>query len=227
MATITVTTATDVVASDGMRSLREAVAQANATAAPDTIVFASALEGKTLTLTQGELVLTHDVTIDGDQNNDGKEVTLSGGDVSRILHVTGNGTDGIIRDLTLTQGRTTGGYDAGGAVIGDEGTSLLLDEATVRGNHTIGGYFGAVGGGIAGDVVTLVHSTVSGNSALRGGGGIAGYSVTLLYSAVSGNSSLFDGSGGISGQTVTLTDSSVSGNTGAIAAAGSQVELSP
>src|SRR3954447_26573464 len=104
MATITVTTAADVVASDGVRSLREAVAQANATSGADQIVFSSSLEGKTLTLTHGELTLRHDVTIDGDQNNDGTEVTLSGGDRSRILHVTGNGTDGTIRDLTLTQG---------------------------------------------------------------------------------------------------------------------------
>ena len=57
MATITVTTASDVVASDGLRSLREAVAQANATSAADTIVFAPALEGRTLTLTQAKLVL--------------------------------------------------------------------------------------------------------------------------------------------------------------------------
>jgi hypothetical protein len=39
MATITVTTAADVVASDGVRSLREAVAQANATTGADLIVF--------------------------------------------------------------------------------------------------------------------------------------------------------------------------------------------
>ncbi len=49
MATITVTTATDVVNSgDGKVSLREAVAQANATVAADTIVFAASIEGQTL-----------------------------------------------------------------------------------------------------------------------------------------------------------------------------------
>ena len=63
MATFTVTTAADVVnAGDGALSLREAVAQANATAAPDAILFAPALEGRTLVLTGGELVLSHDVT---------------------------------------------------------------------------------------------------------------------------------------------------------------------
>src|SRR4051794_37732677 len=119
MATITVTTAADVVASDGVRSLREAVALANATSGADQIVFSSSLEGKTLQLTGGELVLSHDVTIDGDQNNDGKEVTLSGGDLSRILHATGSGTDVTVRDLTLTHGRTVGENEAGGAVLGD------------------------------------------------------------------------------------------------------------
>ena len=39
MATFTVTTADDVVASDGVRSLREAVALANATPEADTIQF--------------------------------------------------------------------------------------------------------------------------------------------------------------------------------------------
>ena len=59
----------------------------------DTIRFAAALEVKTLTLTGGELVLRQDVTIDGDQNNDGKEVTLSGGGESRIMRVSGSHTD--------------------------------------------------------------------------------------------------------------------------------------
>jgi len=64
MAVLTVTTATDVVdAGDGVLSLREAVALANATDAQDTIRFADALDGRTLTLRQGELALTADVAI--------------------------------------------------------------------------------------------------------------------------------------------------------------------
>lgn len=65
---IIVTTTDDVVDSgDDFLSLREAVAQANGTAATDTIRFAAEIEGQTLTLTAGELVLREDVTIDGDQ----------------------------------------------------------------------------------------------------------------------------------------------------------------
>lgn len=97
MATITVGTAADVVASDGLRSLREAVALANATSAADTIVFSSSLEGKTLTLTGGELVLRRDTIIDGDSNNDGNEVTISGGDASRIFRIGEEGTHVSLR----------------------------------------------------------------------------------------------------------------------------------
>ena len=79
MTTFTVTTLADVVnAGDGKLSLREAVAQANDSAAADRIVFASGLEGKTLTLAHGELLVTHDLTIDGDANNNGVRVTIAG-----------------------------------------------------------------------------------------------------------------------------------------------------
>ena len=50
MAQFTVTTANDVVdPNDGRLSLREAVAQANATAAADRIQFAASVEGHSLT----------------------------------------------------------------------------------------------------------------------------------------------------------------------------------
>ncbi len=92
MATLTVTTAADRLdAGDGQLSLREAVARANATNAADAIRFAGALEGQTLTLTQGQLELRSDVTIDGDRDGDGRTVTLSAGGESRVLLVAGNG----------------------------------------------------------------------------------------------------------------------------------------
>ena len=93
MATFTVTTADDVVSgTDGKLSLREAVAQANATAAADTIVFAGVLEGGTLSLTGGELALTRDTVIDGDRDNDRLAITLSGSD-GGIIGATGAQTD--------------------------------------------------------------------------------------------------------------------------------------
>ena len=93
MAYLTVTTAIDVVdPADGRLSLREAVAQANAGAAADTIRFIAALEGKTLVLTGGELAVDRDLTINGDANGDGTQVTIDGGWKGRILNISGTGT---------------------------------------------------------------------------------------------------------------------------------------
>ena len=94
MATFTVTTAADVVnAGDGVLSLREAVAQANATGSADTIRFAAAVESKTLMLAGGQLMLTRDVTIDGDSNDDGQAVTIDGNQNGRVLNIVGGSTD--------------------------------------------------------------------------------------------------------------------------------------
>src|SRR5215212_10137778 len=101
MATLTVTTAGDVVdAGDGVLSLREAVAQSNARATADTINFASFIEGQTLTLSQGELQITQDVSIDGDADNNGSRVTLSGGWSGHILDGTGSRILNIIGSTT-------------------------------------------------------------------------------------------------------------------------------
>jgi hypothetical protein len=84
MPTYTVTTNLDVVdPENGRLSLREAVAQANATPGADTILFAPNLEGQTLTLTGGELVVSRDLTIDGDRNNDGALPRRMSGRVAR------------------------------------------------------------------------------------------------------------------------------------------------
>src|SRR5262249_49360320 len=50
--------------SDGKTSLREAIALANGAPGPNTIIFAAGLTG-TITLTQGELIITDSVTITG------------------------------------------------------------------------------------------------------------------------------------------------------------------
>ena len=160
MATFTVTTANDVVASDGVRSLREAVALANATPEVDTVRFTSAVEGHTLTLTQGELRLTQDVTVDGDADNNGSRVTISGGDASRIFEVVGSGTDAALADLTLAHGRPPGPelVGAGGAVLVGGG-SLELTGSTVRHNTGYGGGIYAADG----SRVSVSNSTIAHN----------------------------------------------------------------
>jgi hypothetical protein len=226
MATFTVTTAADVVnAGDGRLSLREAVAQANATTATDAIVFATnALEGATLVLTGGELVVSRDLRIDGDANNDGLEVTLSGGDAQRLLRTSGGGTDLALQDLTLADG-LSGGADGGGIFVG--GGNLVLTSCTVR--DCSGAYGGGIfvgvgslaltgctvrncyanwGAGIRAEGssrVTLTNSSITDNYSDGGGGISAGGDVALVVrgSQISGNGTTHQGSaihqGGLAG----------------------------
>ena len=207
------------VANDGKLSLREAVAQANATAGADTIVFASALEGKTLTLTGGELVLTRDVTIDGDRNNDGKEVTLSGGDASRILHISGSDTDVGPQGPDPHRRPDDRRCENGGAIRGGlTARALTLDQrrsaATARRanlrrwRRDLQRY----------SALTLTNSTVSGNSTAGNTPTAAGSPATTRDADQQHGQRQQHGGrhadgGGIFGRgDVTLTNSTVSGN---------------
>lgn len=178
MATITVTTAADVVsAGDGVLSLREAVQQANATTAADAIVFASALEGQTLTLTQGQLTLSADLSIDGDRDDNGSEAAISGGGVSRVLAVAGVQTDVTLNDLAILDGNTlspSGDSGGGGAGIWVEaGLSLQLNGCTISGNDSLDA-FGA-GAGVfvgVGGRLQMQSTTISDNLSYGAGGGL-------------------------------------------------------
>jgi Ca2+-binding RTX toxin-like protein len=179
MATFTVTTAADAVdAGDRVLSLREAVQQANSTAAADTILFANALEGRTLTLTQGQLTLTADAAIDGDRDNNGAEVTLSGGGASRVVAVAGAQTDARLADLVVTDGDTSGDtfQGAGAGIRVGQGAGLALTGCTITGNQTFEGYAGASpGGGIAaeaGSRLRIVGCAVTENRGYGAGGGV-------------------------------------------------------
>ena len=150
MATFTVNTAADVVDSNlNQLSLREAVNLANAATTADTIVFANAIEGQTLVLNQGQLVLTEDLTIDGDLNNDGLAVTIDGNHASRIL--TNQGSNGValsLIDLALVNGRSNGA-DGGAIQFSGSDSSLKLLRCELANNATVVYGSGAEGGAIA------------------------------------------------------------------------------
>ena len=117
MATFTVTTNSDVVdANDGVTSLREALTLANGSAGADKIVFDKPLAGSTIALS-GELVLSSDVTINGDTNKDGDAgITISGGGNSRLNTVQAGAT------AALTSLNLTGGNEfTSGDVIQNDG----------------------------------------------------------------------------------------------------------
>ena len=87
MTTFTVDTTADIVdPGDGVLSLREALALADATEAADTILFAPAVQGRTIVLAGSQLTVNSDVTIDG-----GSGVTLDADERSRVLVGAGRG----------------------------------------------------------------------------------------------------------------------------------------
>lgn len=217
-----VTTDLDVVAADGVTSLREAVARLNAgTADGDTIEFAPALAGATITLDAGlgQLELDVDGTIDGSA---AAGLTISGGGASRVLATTDETVDLTISDLTISDGFTTAaGVDLpGGAGAGIYASgSLTLERVTVSDNRTEGE--DAMGGGVfVVGAATVLDSVITGNTTTgmvgKGGGIAVEGAFRMERSAVTDNTTTGeDGEGGgicADGDTV-LIDVTVTGNT--------------
>jgi Ca2+-binding RTX toxin-like protein len=229
MATFTVTTATDAVADDGQLSLREAIAQADASAGVDTIRFAQDLEGRTMTMAGGPLVLEGGVTIDGDADGSGDRVTLDAHDTGRVLEIAAGGADVTLHGLGVTGGNAAGGHGAG--ILLGAGSGLSLAHVEVRSNS--GGYrsisYGQ-GGGIFADAnsrLTVADSTIAGNGADKGAGiyAAAGSTVHLTRSTLHDNAAYGyrRGEGGglnAHGSTITIEASTVSGNRAGGRAAG-------
>ena len=175
--TILVTTTSDVVDStDGVTSLREAVTVANFSMEIGAIEFASgageAFEGDALIrLTEGELVITEDLSIDGSTaggelvitaDANGDDVTVAGTDITDVSASFG-GVVGAADDF----------LDDNSRVFNVFGASATFTGLTVTGGRTNAGdsfttfmdRFGEGGGILAqsGDL-TLVSTTLDGNS---------------------------------------------------------------
>ena len=118
MTTFTVTTLDDFVGADGQHSLREAV---NAAAGRRHDPLRRQPGGRGAAgADRGQLTLSHNVTIDGDWDNNGSEVSISGNDASRIFEIAGPrprsacGTSPSAHGNVVTDGGV--GQYAGGAV---------------------------------------------------------------------------------------------------------------
>ena len=201
-ATLTVDTAVDENDGDfstGDLSLREAVFLANLNADANTIRFAPALSGGTITLTMGELPLASDVTVDGPG---AFQLAVDGGGNSRLFNVAPNVT-ATIRGLSLTGGSAV----RGGAVL-NAGTLTLADNS-VRGNAAdLGGAVFAAGGAST----TLLRGEFLDNGAADAGGAV--HSAGTL--AVTGTGFSRNTAGGVGGGVLynagggaTLTDAAL------------------
>jgi hypothetical protein len=170
-----------------------------------------ACNGPTTVPTQEPIVIDNDVILDGEG-----QLTVDGIDDHLVFSVSGSNVE--LRGFVVTGGRGQAPTPAGG-ITNDRGI-LTLTRTTISGNTGRGVYnFGTLvmsqsivsdntseddGGGIFNfgeGTLTLIESTVSGNSATLGnggdGGGIynSGASLTLIRSTVSGNSAKRAGGG--------------------------------
>jgi hypothetical protein len=194
--TLTVTNNLD----DGSKgSLRYEIASAHN---KDTIVFDPSLNGHTITLIRGELLLTDSgLKIKGPGAN---LLAVSGGHTSRVFEVAGNVMTAI-SGLTITNGSS----DYGGAIL--NGGVLTLTGCTMSGNNAL-----LDGGAIYNSgSLTLAGCTVSGNSAADSGGGIYNpfaTNLTLNGCTLSNNTAAVDGGGLYNGGGATVSGCTVSGN---------------
>jgi hypothetical protein len=236
---ITVTTNLDVVdLEDGVVSLREAIAEANSVAGPDTIEFDFGHDGpETIVLTQGELAITDSLTIhgtgaslltidasgndptpdsnfeDGDADNDG--------DGSRIFHVNdGNASvqqEVTIAGLTLTGGDVVGD---GGAVLNRENLSINgcvivnnVAEYALTPNWVTLGH----GGGVAnlGGTLTIEECEIIGNQTRQpSGGGVRNSAGQLIIRRSFIGANVAPSGSGIStvGGSASIEDTEIVGN---------------
>jgi len=221
----------------GNCSLRAAIMESNALDGSDTIYFDTALNGKTITLTEGELDITGNVQISTDYDSN---LTISGNSASRVFHIE-NGANAVLACLTITGGNLSGtnGYDGGGVLNAGALTisycTILNNSSSANGNggglynsgsvtiysSTFSGNQASYGGGIsnAGEL-WMDNSNVIRNSASRSpdstGGGIlntASSQATISYCHFLGNSSSYAGGIGNVGGMLIISGSTVSENT--------------
>jgi hypothetical protein len=226
-ATVTVTATAD----SGAGSLRAAIAAA---AGGDTIQFAAALNGQTITLTSAQLVIDKDLTIDGPGPNQltVKRSTAGGTPGFRIFQIAPVHTV-TIEGITISNGLAQGNFPgSAGAGIYNDGSVLTIANCIINGNSAAYG-----GGGIFNDATNsgsaelmVRNSILSGNAAAFGGAAIYNYgygdlipfsvfaSVEMSDSTISDNSAVFGAGvysdGSFEGNAfLTITNCTISGNT--------------
>ncbi len=209
MTTLTVTTLSDAVGNSGL-SLREALAIANSSSTVDTIVFASGLSG-TITLEQGQLTISSNVTISGDNTGDSiADIAISGNNSSRIFNVTSGSS--TVDALVLKNGVS----NLGGAILVSTGAALTVDHSVITSNQTVAGQPEASRGGGIANLGTLVvkNSTVDHNTAFDHGGGVFNRGNFTATNSTFNDNSAGSSAGGILSDSglFTATSITVSGN---------------
>lgn len=211
----------------GPGSLRQALEDANN---GDTVTFEAAINDQIIQLTSAELVIDKNIIISGPGPNL-LSVARSSQTSFRIFHVMPGYTI-TITGLTIKSG--IGGLRGGGGILNDH-ANLTIDNCVVQNNvafqfNSGGGIYNDGSGGSS--TLTILNSTVIGNSAYSAGGGIYNdadnggiAAVSLTNSSVNGNIAAHNqlpAGGGVgggiynSGGNLTIANSAVSNNTAGV-----------
>lgn len=213
-ATFLVNTPLDVLGhTNGMLSLRQAIIDANATPAADTITVPTGSYTLTRSGAGEDACLTGDLDINGPLTINGAgagKTVIDGGGLDRVFQVLSGpvSLSGMtIQGGNASLGDTSMGSGKGGAVANF--ATLTVSDSIISGNHAYDG------GGIYNVYpasLTIHNSTLSGNTA-KWGGGIANYGTLAIdTSVISANSADQDG-GGISNHgTLAVNQSTLSTN---------------
>lgn len=207
----------------GTTSLRQAINAINGGTVDPHITFASTLTG-TINL-NSRLTDFYPVKIEGPGAD---RITISGQDTSRILYLEPAfpaGIDVTVSGLTFAHGHAEGSQNNRlGAGIFAYNTNLTVSNMVFSQNTAAGDGSGSSGFGGAicvcahpGGSLTILNSTLSGNTATTSGGGIYNdYApLTIRNSTINGNSAHSQG-GGISvynGSPVAIENSTITANT--------------
>lgn len=177
---------------DGTNTLREGILFANqqsgaSIGANTQVRFSSAVfnTARTITLTQGELVVTGSLELLGPGVD---LLTISGNNASRILRATGGNNGVRITDLTITGGAAGGANE--GAVRNENTGVMMLIGVAMSGNgqtavFNAGRYVGIYNSALTGNngvsggaafnsngLMDIVNTTISGNTASANAGGV-------------------------------------------------------
>ena len=193
-------------------TLRAAIAEANALSGVTIKVPAGVYN-----LTAGSLAITKPMTIVGAEAQPGPNATtIDGGAKDRVFRVTATGVtiDGVvIRNGKTKSNDGFGGDDNiqgdGGGILVSTGANLTLVKSTVSGNTAV-----HEGGAIDVDAPTTIkQSTISGNTASSNGGGVTSDStLTIENSTITGNTSSANGGGVWANGTTTVRASTITAN---------------
>lgn len=195
----------------GPGSLRDVLAAASN---GDTIDFDPALNGATITLTSGQLLISGlEVSIDASALASG--LSISGNNLHRVIAIAGTTSDVTLRNITVRNGNVLN--QNGGGVFAAEGNLEMFDCVVTDCFASFNG------GGInvsIGVTAILDRCLIIGNSAssLGFGGGIfmgGAAATTIRNCVISGNFNPFCGGLALNNSSPSIINCTIQGNSGA------------